>query len=206
MQTIEVDRLNAQRILEAEKNMYEEKIAEIRAANSKEITALRAEATRDSEAMSMQIKDLHTSLENANALFVSRMGEVSADSDKEGAAVVAISAQLLDSQKNFSELNFYKETLEKRLRDAEATIEQKESVIKIMQDQLVMMANESMQGLDDALKSKQVDIRPDTGPWQQLEDEGGNKYYYNKETSESTWDPPPGYAVSVDGKLRPRLA
>lgn len=206
MQTIEEDRLTAQRVLEEEKNTYEQKVAEINTANRNEIAAVRAKAERDSQAMYMQIKDLQTSLENANALFLSRMSEISADSDKGGSATVAISAQLLDSQKNFTELNFYKETLEKRLRDAEVTIEQKESVIKIMQDQLVMMANESMQGLDDALKSKQVDVRPDTGPWQQLEDESGNKYYYNKETSESTWDPPPGYAVSVDGKLRPRLA
>ena len=203
LQTIEEERIDAQRHLETERETFKSKISEISLSNENEIAVIRAQAVSDSRAMSLQIKDLTSSLENANALFASRMNEIIEDSDKGGAATAALSIELTSSKKAFSELTFYKDDLEKRLREAEAALVQKESVIKIMQDQLVMMANESMQGLDDAIKSKQIELRPGTGPWSQLEDADGNSYFYNKETGESTWDPPPGYAVSVDGKLRP---
>jgi chromosome segregation ATPase len=165
LQKYEEEKLEAQRFLDSERESFEAKLSEIEAASSKEIEDVRGKATNEIEGLHAQIFDLSSSLAKANALFEKRKEEdaATATAKAETSSFAATSAELAEARRAFNELEHYKQSLEKRLQDADAAIEQKDSVIKIMQDQLVMMANESMQGLDEAMKSKQVDVRPSTG-------------------------------------------
>jgi len=108
---------------------------------------------------------------------------------------------LASRERAFEELDHFKDTLDAKIQSLEILLAEKENVIKIMQDQLVQMAEQNLKDLEDeamaTAPSKQVI------PWSKETDEHGNIYYYNCETMESSWDPPEGYALGIDGVLRP---
>merc|ERR1711991_897883 len=108
---------------------------------------------------------------------------------------------LASRERAFEELDHFKDTLDAKIQSLEILLAEKENVIKIMQDQLVQMAEQNLKDLEDeamaTVPSKQVI------PWSKETDEHGNIYYYNCETMEASWDPPEGYALGVDGVLRP---
>jgi len=71
-------------------------------------------------------------------------------------------------------------------------IEKKDSVLAILQDQLVNMATNDLQALNKPTESHQNapnEFDP-TGVWSKYLDDGGNVYYHNNETNETTWDNP----------------
>ena len=84
-----------------------------------------------------------------------------------------------------------------KLIEMEETLLEKNSIIKIMQEQLICMANESMQFVEEGMK------RVNQSPvWSKCEDENGHVYYYNNLTKESTWDAPPEF-MELGAGFRP---
>lgn len=131
------------------------------------------------------------------------------------------------SPPKFAELKCFADTLESKIAALEYAIDQKNAINKILQDQIVTMADESMQGaacyvfyhaprparlciaffdqnypLYADLDKLREAAAQEPAPWSQLQDENGHTYYFNSLTNVSSWDPPAGYALSVDGQMR----
>ena len=202
--------INSNKLLENQKKEMEYKLLETeneisRLNDSSKIALnnLQNESQKKLNQANQEISVLQNELASAKNLIemYSKDKESLAGDKNEKEKVLA--DELAFVRNNFTTLEISNSQLISKLKEMESIVSQKESVIKIMQDQLVKMADESMEGLDNAMGLNRVSESDNT--WQECQDEHGNLYYYNSKTNESSWDPPPGYTKSVDGKLRPLI-
>ena len=101
------------------------------------------------------------------------------------------------SEKSGSEDKHETEKEQTELLAAIAQIQQKDEVIKILQEQLSALANEAENSLDEMKPKTETQstgaLPSHENEWVQNYDNHGNVYFYNTRTQESSWDPPPGF-------------
>ena len=210
-QTENLEKIYMKKLFEEEQNVAVsltellQKISLIEVENSElesvqNDNAARENLERENEAVIVRLKALTSndptqqkaSLQKSQEALEQKLEsskKVAADKEVE---VATLTVALQSTYKDNLLLSENISALERRIGELELADMKKETVLGIMQEQIVKMANDQSKSYEEMLKKGKdsTHAEPSHKEWQQHYDDQGNLYYYNNCTGETSWEPP----------------